>query len=99
MKDGVADFSGERLEFALDSDVVAIVVDPDAGKEGGEELALDGPVGAGEECVRSFHEVEVAEHHVGALVELLVCGGESILELVLLDLHFAQATTKRVGGK
>nr|WP_082509542.1 hypothetical protein [Microbacterium sp. Leaf179] len=69
---------------------MAVVVNPDPGEEGGEELAFHSTGGRGEEGVGSGHEVEVAEHHLGVLLEGLGGGIEAGSDFVLLDLQVSE---------
>ncbi|MDY0827794.1 hypothetical protein SK224_01505 [Microbacterium sp. BG28] len=95
----VADVSDERLELAGDCGLVDVVVHPDAGEERGEELALDRAGRCNEEGIGSGHQVEVAEHHLGALLERLGSGVQAGTDLVLLHLQISEPSAELVGGE
>ncbi|KZE43280.1 hypothetical protein [Microbacterium sp. T32] len=92
----MAHSGGERLQFVSDGHEVPVVVDPDPLEEGSEQLALNGAGYRREERIGSSHQIEVAEHHLGALLKRLDRGLEAGAHLVLLDLQVPQAGSKLV---
>ncbi|WP_243233070.1 hypothetical protein [Microbacterium sp. CIAB417] len=78
---------------------MAVVVHPDAGEERGEELALNGTGCCSEEGIGSGHQVEVAEHHLGALLERFGGGVQAGADLVLLDLQISEPRAELVGSE
>ncbi|WP_300594880.1 hypothetical protein [Microbacterium sp.] len=78
---------------------MAVVVDPDAGEERGEQLSLDRSAGGGEQCVGAAHEVEVAKHGAGALLERVRRRVQTGAHLMLLDLDVAEAALECVCSK
>ncbi|WP_212742803.1 hypothetical protein [Microbacterium sp. 4NA327F11] len=76
---------------------MTVVVYPDVGEERSEKLASDRSVRGGEQGVWPLHEVEVTEHHGGAVVKVFVGGVQAGVEAALLDVEVAERGAEFVG--